>query len=241
MCFPVSETVLKDSYKWHLGTPSHPLGLYSKENETPWCWYNCLTAVLGEYLEYAARHRYPSEGPESDAVRLRLRTEYGQKGKTPLLVLWMTLTESCISGVFLFIYAVHSKSLSFSSHRSVELCVLNKIVCLSERSLIRLWWNSSQLKWLRFSYHCSVSVLCSMWARGIFYFRVYKLAFGLSPFIHLVTYRSFQSSNFLIKGKRLFAFLWSWGLTVLAGVEKGAYLVFFLSCPRAVFPMTYVG
>lgn len=92
-----------------------------------------LTALLGEHLGVMLPDTDIRLKTESDAVRLRLRTEYGQKGKTPLLVLWMTLTESCISGVFLFIYAVHSKSLSFSSHRSVELCVLNKIVCLSER------------------------------------------------------------------------------------------------------------
>ena len=118
-------------------------GLYSKENETPWCCQitvsgrTGLIALLGEHLGSMLPDTDIHLKTESDVVRPRFMDRVWTKRKDTatvlfFLVLWMTLTESFISWVFLFIYAVHSMSLSFPSHRSVELCVLNKIVCLSE-------------------------------------------------------------------------------------------------------------
>lgn len=161
VAFPCSRAYLyTDSYKWHLGTP-HPLA-FSGRSTILLVQQSWAPALPGGSLGRCWRHRGVSIEDRSKARSLSLADREGTTREGAATIFFsgfMTRSESCISWIFLLVYAFIPCSLSFSSHRAVELCALNESVCLSE-CVPSVWWNSSQLNSLRSLFPVCIPVLC---------------------------------------------------------------------------------
>lgn len=132
---PVVFSCFRLSWKIHTSGIWGPLPIhwpYSKENETPWCWQN-WSHCCPRGTRLCCQTQISVWRPANQMLSGYAEDRVWTKRKDTATGFMDDLTESCISGVFLFIYAVHSKSLSFSLPQICWACVLNKIVCLSER------------------------------------------------------------------------------------------------------------